>query len=377
MQRYRVVAVFLFFALVLENPCILAVAKMKMERKSAMYSFKNDYSEGAHPKILEALVENNMQQEEGYGMDTYCEEARDLLRKEMDNEQVEIHFFVGGTQTNLTALAAFLRPHEAVIAAHTGHILVHETGAIEATGHKVIAMESTDSKLHAHQVVEALEAHTDEHMVKPKLVYISNSTELGNTYSLAELHALRQVCDDHGLWFFMDGARLGSALCAQGNDVTLKDLAELLDAFYIGGTKNGALFGEALVIGNDLLKPDFRFHIKQRGGLLAKGRLLGLQFKTLFEDRLFFDLANHANVMADRLREALDQKGYDLLVPSTTNQVFPILPNGLVDQLETSYGFYRWSKVGPDHTAIRLVTSWATDETQVDALISLVTTYHG
>lgn len=334
-----------------------------------MYSFKNDYSEGAHPRILNALVESNFEQEEGYGEDCYTRKAVELLKERMGRTDVEIHLLSGGTQTNLTALAAFLRPHEAAIAASTGHILGHETGAIEATGHKIISIEVKDGKLTPSHLMAVLEGHPDEHMVKPKLVYISNSTEIGSIYKKNELVPLREFCDENNLILFMDGARLGSALCSAENDLELSDLPELLDAFYIGGTKNGALLGEALVICRNSLKKDFRYHLKQRGALLAKGRLLGIQFLELFRDNLFFELANHANKMAEMLRAEISKANIAFLTQSPSNQIFPILPNTVITKLQRNYAFHNWEKVDADHSAIRLVTSWATKEDEVEAFI--------
>ncbi|MDP4104604.1 MAG: aminotransferase class I/II-fold pyridoxal phosphate-dependent enzyme [Bacillota bacterium] len=334
-----------------------------------MYSFKNDYSEGAHPSILNALVESNLEQEEGYGEDRYTRKAITFIKEKMGRNDVDIHFLSGGTQTNLTALAAFLRPHEAAVAASTGHILGHETGAIEATGHKVISIDTEDGKLTPEHLIKVLEGHQDEHMVKPKLVYISNSTEIGTLYNKKELLGLREFCANHHLLLYMDGARLGSALCSEGNDLTLGDLPDLVDAFYIGGTKNGALLGEALVISRDCLKEDFRYHIKQRGGMLAKGRLLGIQFQELFRGNLFFDLAMHANSMADMLRTELRKANLKFLTESPSNQLFPILPNSVIKELEQKYSFHVWEAVDSDYSAIRLVTSWATKEAAVEAFI--------
>jgi len=330
-----------------------------------MYSFKNDYSEGAHPNILNALIATNMEQIDGYGEDCYTNQAVELLKRRMKNDTVDIHLLSGGTQTNLTALAAFLRPHEAVIAANTGHVLVHETGAIEATGHKIISVEVSDGKLIPDHLQAVIEAHTDEHMVKPRLVYISNSTEIGTIYTKLELAAIKRFCLDHNLYLYMDGARLGSALCASGGDLELSDLPALVDAFYIGGTKNGALIGEALVICREELKVDFRFHLKQRGALLAKGKVLGLQFLELFHDDLYFKLANHANAMADILRKAIRDSGFKFLVNSPSNQIFPILPNLLIAKLQENYSFYIWTKIDEEYSAVRLVTSWATEEAAV------------
>ncbi|MCM3766931.1 low specificity L-threonine aldolase [Neobacillus niacini] len=334
-----------------------------------MYSFKNDYSEGAHPRILTTLIETNLEQEDGYGEDGYSQKAVELIKARLGRTDVDVHLLSGGTQTNLTAIAAFLRPHEAAIATASGHIFTHETGAIEATGHKVISVDTEDGKLNTEHLQGVLDYHTDEHMVKPKLVYISNSTEIGTIYKKPELKQLREFCDRNGLILFMDGARLGSALTSSENDLTLSELPGLVDAFYIGGTKNGALIGEALVICNDSLKTDFRFHIKQKGGLLAKGRVLGIQFLELFRDNLFFELANHANKMAELLKTELANANVKFLTDSPTNQIFPILPNEVISGLQNSYAFHVWEKVDKDYSAIRLVTSWATKEEQVAAFI--------
>ena len=337
-----------------------------------MYSFKNDYAEGAHPRILEALIESNLVQEDGYGQDRFTQEAIKLLKERMGRTDVDIHLLSGGTQTNLTAISAFLRPHEAAIAASSGHILTHETGAIEATGHKVLSIDTKNGKLYPDAIQRVLDQHTDEHMVKPKLVYISNTTEIGTVYAKNELLDLKDFCERNNLYLFMDGARLGSALCSEENDLKLSDLPALVDAFYIGGTKNGALLGEALVICHPSLKEDFRFHLKQKGALLAKGRLLGIQFYELFRDDLFFDLAQHANKMATILREACHNVGYSFLTHSPSNQVFPVLPNALIEELQTNYSFIVWEKIDETHSAIRLVTSWATKEEEVRALVEAI-----
>jgi len=334
-----------------------------------MYSFRNDYSEGVHPEILKALIESNYEQEDGYGEDRYTLQAIKLLKERIGRNDIDIHLLSGGTQTNLTLISAALRPHEAVISANTGHVLVHETGAIEATGHKIISMPVIDGKLTPSHLRTALDEHTDEHMVKPKLVYISNPTEIGSIYDKQELKALSEFCKERNLYLYMDGARLGSAICADGNDLDLKDFAALVDAFYIGGTKNGALLGEALVICRDSLKEDFRFHLKQKGALLAKGRLLGIQFLELFKDDLYFELARHANKMAELLRTEISSAGFGFLVNSPSNQIFPVLPNRLIAKLQENYQFYIWSKIDEDHSAIRLVTSWATQEFSVKAFI--------
>lgn len=334
-----------------------------------MYSFKNDYSEGAHPRILNALIESNLEQVDGYGEDPYSAKAVELLKKKIGSTNIDIHFLPGGTQTNLTAISAFLRPHEAVIAANTGHILVHETGAIEATGHKIISMEVPDGKLNPLFIKAALDIHTDEHMVKPKLVYISNSTEIGSIYQKDELEQISCFCKENNLILFIDGARLGSALCSEENDLLLTDLGRFADAFYIGGTKNGALLGEALVICKESLKEDFRFHIKQKGALLAKGKILGIQFLELFKDDLYFELAKHANKMAGILSKAIGAMGYRFMIESASNQIFPVFPNRLIEKLQEKYLFYVWSKIDDDNSAVRLVTSWATQEDAVSDFV--------
>lgn len=338
-----------------------------------MYSFKNDYSEGAHPNILQALVETNLVQESGYGEDQFTQKAIELIKSHIGRQNVDVHLIPGGTQTNLIAISSFLRPHEAVISADSGHINVHETGAIEATGHKVLTVSTKDGKLTPELIQVILDIHTDEHMVKPKLVYISNSTELGTIYKKDELVSLSEFCKENDLIFYMDGARIGSALCSKENDLKLTDLPNLFDAFYIGGTKNGALIGEALVICNDTLKSDFRYFIKQKGALLAKGRLLGIQFVELFKDNLFFQLAEHANQMAEKLAESLKEINVPFLAESPTNQIFPIFTNEQVAELQKNYAFEIWEKVDENRTVIRFVTSWATKEEAVEQLITDVT----
>ena len=337
-----------------------------------MLYFNNDYSEGCHPRILQALMQTNLEQTPGYGQDAYCARAAEKIKALCGREDLAVHFLVGGTQANLTVIAAALRPHQGALCAESGHIHVHETGAVEATGHKVLTVPSEDGKLTAQQVAQVVKVHREddsfEHTVQPKLVYISNPTELGTLYTLTELEELSQVCHELGLYLFLDGARLGYGLAAKGNDVTLPDIARLCDVFYIGGTKGGALFGEAVVIGNPVLAEDFRYIIKQHGAMLAKGRLLGLQFDVLMTDNLYFDIAAQADRLADKIRSVLDAKGMPYLVPGVTNQIFPILPKSVLPTLAEGFAFTNQQEVDKGHQAIRLCTSWATREDQVEAL---------
>lgn len=337
-----------------------------------LHLFHNDYNEVCHPAVFRRIQESAQLQMPGYSEDDVCRRTADKIRVLCGNEKLAVHFLVGGTQTNLTVIAAALRPHQAVIGAESAHINVHETGAIEATGHKVIALPSKDGKITAEQVEkivwEQRQSNDHEHMARPKMVYISNPTELGTIYSLQELEALSSVCKEYGLYLFLDGARLGYGLMASENDVTLKDLASLCDVFYIGGTKVGAMFGEAVVISAADIAEDFRYLIKQRGGMLAKGWLLGLQFDALFENDLYFHISAHANQQADKIREALKEIGCPMLVPGTTNQVFPILPDALLDQLGKEFSYSEMHRVDKDHRAVRFCTSWATKAEDVDAL---------
>lgn len=335
------------------------------------YSFRDDYSEGCHPDILTALSATNLAQQPAYGEDSYSVQARALIHPHLDRENSEIFFVAGGTLANIIIISAVLRPHEAVISTKRGHIAVHETGAIEAVGHKIITVETADGKL-TSALVEAAVAENSmaPHMAKPRLVYISNATETGRIYAKAELQSLSETCQKLGLLFFVDGARLGVALASNQSDVTLADLARLTDVFWIGGTKAGALIGEAIVINRPELATDFRFSIKQRGALLAKGRLLGVQFQELFGKNLFFSSSQYANDLAQRLSTEITNAGHKLASVTETNQVFPILPNELVETLEEDFSFYRWGPHGDKHTVLRLVTSWATEETALDRFIA-------
>lgn len=341
-----------------------------------MILFQCDYNEGAHPKIMERLMATNMEQTVGYSEDEYCKEAAAKIKKACGDDRLAVHFLVGGTQTNVTVIDAALRSHQGVLCASTGHINVHETGAVESCGHKVLALPSSDGKITAEQIETAYTEHVNngsfEHMVQPKMVYISNPTELGTIYSKAELEAISEVCRRCGLYLFLDGARLGYGLAAPDNDLTLADLAKLCDVFYIGGTKVGALFGEAVVISHDALKEDFRYFIKQKGGMLAKGRLLGVQFDTLFTDNLYMDISAHAIALAEKIRAAIDEKGYPYLAPNRTNQIFPILPDSAIAKLDGKFGYSYERRVDESHSAIRFCTSWATKEENVDALIQAI-----
>lgn len=339
-----------------------------------MIRFNSDYTEGCHPAILEKLAETNMEQTPGYGEDAYCAAAAEKIKEACGAPDAAVHFLVGGTQTNVTVISAALKHYQGVITAETGHINTHETGALEACGHKCLALKASDGKLTAKQIAEFTDAHFGdecfEHMPQPKMVYISNPTEMGTIYKKAELEEIYQVCKDRGLYLFMDGARLGYGLACRENDMTLSDIAKNTDVFYIGGTKVGALFGEAVVITNDALKIDFRYNIKQRGGMLAKGRLLGLQFLTLFENNLYMQISAHAARLAEKLRDELTEMGVAFYVDSPSNQQFPILPDRVLSELQKKYAYSYTAKVDKDHSAVRFCTCWATKEENIDALLA-------
>ncbi len=337
-----------------------------------MLLFHNDYNAMCHPAVMETMQKFTNDNFDGYGVDECCNRAADKIRKACDNPNLAVHFLVGGTQTNLTVIDAALRPHQAAVGAWSAHINVHETGAVEATGHKVIGLPSDDGKITAQQVEKLVLEHRQdasfEHIAQPKLVYLSNSTEFGTIYTLSELEAISAVCRKYGLILFVDGARLGYALAAADNDVTLADLARLCDVFYIGGTKVGAMFGEAVVISNPAVAEDFRYLIKQHGAMLAKGWLLGLQFDALMTDGLYFEIARHADSMADQIRATLAQLGFKLYVEGTTNQIFAVLPDVLLEDLSRGFTFSEQTRVDDNHRAVRFCTSWATKQTDVDAL---------
>ncbi len=337
------------------------------------FSFKNDYSEGCHPSILDALVRYNLDQQAGYGEDEYSLKAKDLIRAKINNQDSEVFLVSGGTQANLIVISAVLRPYQAAVSASTGHILNNETGAIEATGHKILSIEKHDGKLTPQDIIPVLENHRNiPHQVMPKLVYISNSTELGTIYSLQELEELSAFCRENKLYLFMDGARIGHGLTSEISDLSLEKVAELTDIFYLGGTKNGALIGEAIVVNNKELQEDFAFSIKQKGALLAKGRLLGIQFLELMKDDLYFDLARQANQQAMKMKKAMEKRGVAFLADTYTNQIFPILNNHLIEILSERFEFYVWKKINEEYSAVRLITSWNTSDIAVREFIEII-----
>ena len=339
-----------------------------------MYYFTNDYSEGAHPLIMQKLLETNMEQTDVYGSDQYCAKAKELIKTACGREDADVHLFIGGTQTNFTIISAALRPFQGVYSSFLGHINTHEAGAIEHTGHKVLELPTADGKLTAQQVEENYLVYLNdpkrEHWVQPKMVYISHPSEVGTLYTKKELEELSATCKKYGLYLFLDGARLGYGLMSPGTDLTLKDIARLCDVFYIGGTKCGALFGEAAVILNPDLKPDFHTIMKQSGAVLAKGRLLGLQFQTLFTDNLYEKICQHGINMAMLLKEAFAEKGLPFVAESFTNQQFPILTEKMYETLTKKYGIGSWEVVDNGTRAVRFCTSWATSEEQVHNLIN-------
>ena len=336
-----------------------------------MIRFNCDYLEGCHPAILDKLIATNMEQHPGYGEDEHCAHAAQLIRETFCCEDAAVHFLVGGTQANTTVIAAALRPYEGVLCADTGHINTHETGAIESSGHKCLALPHVNGLITAQQVRDAVALQAnDEHVVKPGMVYISMSTEMGTLYTKQQLQELYAACQELELPLFIDGARLGYALAAPACDVTPADLASLCDVFTVGGTKVGALFGEAVVIKHAGINRNFRYMIKQRGGMLAKGRLLGIQFEALMEGGLYFDIAKKTVAQAIRIREKLVEKGYPLLIDSPTNQLFPIVTNEELARIERDFAVAVWERVDADHIAIRICTSWATTDENVDKLIA-------
>ncbi len=345
--------------------------------------FNCDYLEGAHPEILKRLSETNMVQTPGYGVDSYCDHARELIRKQVGDDKAYVQFLVGGTQTNMTVLAYLMRHHEGVIAADTGHIAVHETGSVEATGHKVLTIANSEGKITAKQVDDYVNAHNademKQHMVKPKVVFIGYATEEGTLYSKRELMDLYDVCKKHDLYLYVDGARMGYGLTSEKSDLTMKDIYDYSDVFYIGGTKVGALFGEAIVFKSTTPHDDFRYLMKQKGGLMAKGRLLGIQFETLFdgegEDCLYYQISAHANRLAMKFKKRVKELGIELYQDSFTNQQFPIFTDELLEKLSKDYSFNYWCRVDDTHSAVRVCTSWATLEENVDRLLADIEKY--
>ena len=338
-----------------------------------MIRFECDYGEGAHPQVMELLQNTNFEQTPGYGCDPWCDKASGLIRVACDAPDAEVHFVVGGTQANLMVIASILRPFEGAVSASTGHIHVHETGAVEATGHKILALPEKDGKITAEQIEDCLreyeESTTIEHVVKPGIVYLSQPTEYGTMYHKGELEAISKVCRAHGVPLFVDGARLAYALAAEDNDITLPDMARLCDIFYIGGTKVGCLFGEAVVFASKRYAEGFRMTMKQRGGMLAKGRLLGVQFSTLFTGGLYERMGKHADDLAMKVKKALKSKGIPLYYESSTNQQFCIMTEEQYDRLSKDFSF---SDNGPVEGGrlIRICTSWATKEEDVDRLVA-------
>lgn len=339
------------------------------ENNTIKYSFMSDYGELAHPLVLEALSAVGYKQFEGYGLDDFSLRAGEIIKSLVKKPAADVHFISGGTHANLTLISSALRPHEAIIAPVGGHVFIHETGAIEATGHKVCIVNGNNGKLSADDIDIVVSEHTDEHMVKPRLVYISQSSECGTVYRKAELTAISEYCKKNKLYLYLDGARLGAAINSVACDLTYGDVADLTDAFYIGGTKNGALFGEAIVICSDDLKADFRFHLKQKGALLAKGAAIGIQFEALLSDGLYDKLARNAVSTAQRMATGIKAAGYELLFPVEANMVFPVFSSAVIKKLRRRYAFYDWQNIG-DMTVARIVTSWATPASAVDEFIT-------
>lgn len=337
-----------------------------------MISFESDYIAGAHPKVLERLAQTNMEPLSGYGTDRYCESAREKIKSACECPQADVHFLVGGTQTNAIVISAMLKEYEGVIAAKTGHVSLHEAGAIEYTGHKVLEIEQENGKISADCLKAYIETfygdENHEHMVFPGMVYISHPTEYGTLYNKKELMQLSEVCREYGIPLYLDGARLGYGLMSSETDVTLSDIASLCDVFYIGGTKVGALCGEAVVFTKENTPKHFMTMIKQKGALLAKGRVLGVQFDTLFTDGLYFEIAGHAIRMAEKLKDMLRKKGYKFYIESPTNQQFIVIENKKLDELKETVAVSFWEKYDESHTVIRLATSWSTTQEDMEKL---------
>lgn len=341
-----------------------------------MLNFSSDYLQGAHPRILENLIKTNMEETAGYGLDPYCEAARQKIRNACKCPQADVHFLVGGTQTNATVIKAVLRPYEGVIAAESGHIALHEAGAIEASGHKVLTLPHQNGKITAHDLAYFMDKfNKDEnnvHMVKPGMVYISHPSEYGSLYNRQELQDLHDICRKYKLPLFLDGARLGYGLAAYKADVTLEVIAQLCDVFYIGGTKVGALFGEAVVIPKQGLFDHFFTLIKQQGALLAKGRLLGIQFDTLFTDNLYITISKHAIDMSEKMKKGFIEKKYRFFYETPTNQQFIILENKKMAEWADKIVCSFWEAYDDHHTVVRFATNWATQESDIDQLLAII-----
>lgn len=338
-----------------------------------MIRFECDYEEGMHPQILEKIIETNFIQTPGYGNDEYCKLAENKIKAMCNNPNTKVHFLVGGTQANKIVIDAILAPYQGVISVDTGHINLHETGAIEATGHKILTVKNVDGKIKPEQIRQICEEHYNnevrEHTVQPGMVYITNSTEIGTIYKKQELEEISKVCKKYNIPLYMDGARLGYGLMSKDNDLMLDDIARYCDVFCIGGTKVGAMFGEAVVIQNEKIQKDFRYIIKQNGGLLAKGRFLGIQFDTLFTDNLYFDISKYAIDLAMKLKEGFINKGYKFKYYSNTNQQFPIIRNSILDKIKDKFSFDYWEKYDDESSVVRLCTSWATKEENIVSLL--------
>lgn len=341
-----------------------------------MLSFESDYIQGAHPEILKKLIETNMEPLSGYSTDKYCASAREKIKKACDKEDADVYFLVGGTQTNQVVISASLKLYEGVISAVTGHINAHEAGAVEFIGHKVLPLPNHNGKIDAKELEDYVKTFyaddNHEHMVFPGMVYISHPTEYGTLYSKSELTEISRICKEYSMQLFIDGARLGYGLMSNDTDVTLKDIAELSDVFYIGGTKVGALCGEAVVFTHNNAPKHFMNTVKQHGAMIAKGRLLGIQFDTLFTDDLYFKISKHAIEMAEKLKEIFTEKGYKFFLDSPTNQQFIILENKQMEELKKYVRFGFWEKYDDDHTVVRFATSWATTEEDILKLKELI-----
>ena len=332
-----------------------------------MYDFLNDYNQTVHPRLLQRFLDITNQKLSGYGLDACSYQARETIQKKLKSPNADIHFMPGGTLTNLTVISHLLRPYQAVIATQTGHINVHETGAIEATGHKVLTVKSSNGKLTPELIKPILAQHSDEHMVQPKLVYISNSTELGTIYTKQELKELYQFCQRNHLYLYLDGARLAMALAAKENDITFPDLAKYTDVFYIGGTKVGAFAGEAVVFNNLTINQDFRFSMKQKGAILAKSWIVAVQLDTLMTDNLYLELGKHGNQMAEKLVNLFEEAGFTFMAKPQTNQLFVNFPNAIAKKIVNHYAVDNLGQTDSDHIGLRFCTSWATQDNEIEA----------